>query len=81
MDTPQFFVGKERDRELAIHMKNNYNLSKNCRGYDVASIKDEVVCFVEKELAIKVLQKCHSNQVPTSIIFVVEQCAKGVQMN
>ena len=81
VDPPQFFVGKERDRELAIRIKNNYNLSKNFRGYDVASIKDEVVCFVEKELAIKVLRKCHSNQVPTLIIYLVAQCAKDVQMN
>ena len=81
MAPPQFFVGKERDRELAIHMKSNYNLLKNCRGYDVASIKDHEVHFVEKVLVIQLLRKCHSNQVPTSIIFVVEQCAKGVQMN
>ena len=80
MAPPQFFVGKERDRELAIHMKNNYNLLKNCRGYGVASIKDHEVHFVEKVLAIKLLQTCHSNQVLALVISIVEQCVESVKM-
>ena len=81
MNPTQFFVGKDKDRELAIQMKDKYNLSKNSIGYGVTSINDQVMSFVIKALATKVLRKCRPNLVLAFVIATVEQCAKGVQMN
>lgn len=55
-------------------MKENYNLSKNKIEFDIASINDETILFVEKEMTIKVLRNMHSNQVTAWIIVAVEQC-------
>ena len=61
---------------MVRHMKEKYiNPSKNNRGYDVASIKDQVVCFMEKELTSKVLRKCFPNKESSFVIATIEQCA------
>ena len=44
-------------------MKEKYNLSKNKIEFDIASINDETILFVEKAMTIKVLRNMHSNQV------------------
>ena len=61
VDRAQFFMEKEKYKEITNILKETYNLKKNNKGYEVASINDKFVCFKTKALASKVLQKCHPN--------------------
>ena len=61
VDRAQFFIGKEKDKDIATTLKEMYNLKKNNKGYEVAAINDKSVCFKKRALASKVLQKCHPN--------------------
>ena len=72
VDPTQFFVGKEKDRELANQMKEKYNMMKKKRVYDVVSINNNGVCFITKSLASKFLRKCWPNQVLVAMIVVAE---------
>jgi hypothetical protein len=47
----------------------------------VASISDDVVGFVTRVLAYKLLRKCWKDEVLAAVITTVEKSVEGVQMN
>ena len=66
---------------LVEAMKFKYKLDKDKKGYAIASIKDQGVCVTTQLLAGKLIRKCHVDEVPASIIALVEQCVEAVQFN
>ena len=72
VEPTQFFIGKEKDKHLATKMKEKYSLVRDKRGFDIASIYEQVVRFATKELSIKILRKMRSNHYTTGVIVVAE---------
>ena len=52
-----FFTGKEQDPGLSNWTKEKYNLTRDKRGFSIASINDIVVRFIAKLLSSKLLRK------------------------
>jgi len=69
------------DVGLAEAMKVKYKLEKQKQGYAIASIKYRGVHVATQLLARKFMRKGRADKVPTSVIALTEQCAKGVQFN
>ena len=62
-------------------MKKKYKLEKKKRGYVISSINNKEIRVATHILAGKVMQKCRMDEVPASVVALVEQCTKGVQFN
>jgi len=69
------------DLAIAEAMKKKYKLEKKQRGYIITRIQDKGVHVVTQLLARTMMRKCHANEVPTTVIVLTEQCAKGVRFN
>lgn len=72
---------KSGDLALIEAMKEQYKLEKKMRGYTISNINDKVVSVATQLLAMKVMRKCHGDEVPVLIATLVEQCEEGVQFN
>ena len=66
---------------IAEAMKKKFKMEKKKRGYTISSINNPAVKVVTKILVGKVMQKCRADEVPTSAVALVAQCAEGVQFN
>lgn len=62
-------------------MKKKHKLEKKKRSYAIFSINDNVVKVVTQILVGNIVQKCHANEVPASVVAHVEQCTEGVHFN
>lgn len=71
-------TGKSSDLALVEAMKAKYKLEKRKPGYVLASIKEKGMCVATQLLAGKLMRKCHTNKVPTSVIALVEQFTEKV---
>ena len=78
---PAVIVGTSGDLAIAEAMKKKYKLDKEQRGYVITRIQNKGVQVATQMLAGKVMIKCHGNEVPTMVIALAEQCAKGVRFN
>ena len=67
-----FFAGKDQDVTLTNRIKDKYELTKDKRGFFVASINDMVVRFANKVLFSKLLKKMRPNQCTTRTIVAAE---------
>lgn len=76
---PMEIAGKSVDLVLIEAIKKKYKLEKKQRGYVITSIQDKWVRVTTQLLAGKVMRKFHSNEVPTIVIALTEQCVEGVQ--
>ena len=52
VDPTKFFIGKEQDKHFTTRMKEKYSLTRDKRGFDVASINDKAIRLPVKELPI-----------------------------
>ena len=77
----EVFVGKDQDHTLADNMKNKYELIKGKMGYDINSIDDQAVFFTAHIVDRNIIRKCHTNEVPASMVYLAAQCTNGVQYN
>ena len=66
---------------MATKMKEKYNMTRDEMRFKIASINNQAIQFVSKELAVKCLWKIQPTQVTTKVIIVAEQYIAGVQMN
>ena len=73
-----FFSGKEQDLGLVNRMKEKYKMSRDKRGFSIASINDTIVQFAMKILSSKLLRKMGLNQCTIGTIIVEEQFVVGV---
>jgi len=71
-------AGKSSDLALTEAMKEKYKQEKNKSGYAISSIKDKGVRVTTQLLASKVMRKFHTNEVPTPVVALNEQCAELV---
>ena len=78
---PVTIVEKCSDLALVEAMKEKYKLEKKKRGYVISRIKDKGVCIVTQLLAEKFMRKCHTDEVPVSVVMLAEKCTEGVQFN
>ena len=78
LNSAKEFGGKTGEKELAKIMKKYYELVKNSRRYSILSISDPTVQFSTKILAIKVMRKCHADEVSEPVVPLAAQCAEGV---
>jgi len=76
---PADIAEKSSDLGLAEDMKAKYKLEKKKWGYVIESIKYRGVRISTQFLASKLMRKCHVDEVLTSVIALVEQCAERVQ--
>jgi len=74
----EVFVGKDQDHTLADNMKNKYELIKGKMGYDINSIDDQAVFFTAHIVDRNIIRKCHTNEVPASMVYLAAQCTNGV---
>ena len=66
---------------MATKMKEKYNMTRDEMGFKIASINNQAIHFVSKELEVKCLWKIQPTQVTAKFIIVAEQYIAGVQMN
>lgn len=66
---------------MATKMKEKYNMTRDEMRFKIASINNQAIQFVSKELAVKCLWKIQPTQVTAKVIIVAEQYIAGVQMN
>ena len=66
---------------MATKMKEKYNMTRDEMRFKIASINNQAIQFVSKELAVKCLWKIQPTQVTMKVIIVAEQYIAGVQMN
>ena len=69
---PVTISGKSSDLALTEAMKAKYKLEKKKRGYTIASIKDKGVHVATQLLVGKLMRKCHTDEVPASVIALAE---------
>lgn len=72
---------KTGKRDLAERMTDKFKLVKKLHGYSISSINSPVVKVDAQILVGKIMRKCHVDEVPTLVVSLVVQCAKGVQFN
>jgi hypothetical protein len=77
MDPTQFLDEKTKEKALAEEMKNKYGTDRGTQGIILKRINDVTTQMGGKILACKLLRKCHREEVPTRVVAVVAQCAKG----
>ena len=63
---------------IAKAMKKKYKLEKKKRGYTISSIKEKVVHMATQILVGKVMRKCCTDEVPTLVVALAEQCMEGI---
>ena len=66
---------------MATKMKEKYNMTRDEMRFKIASINNQAIQFVSKELEVKCLWKIQPTQVTMKVIIVAEQYIAGVQMN
>lgn len=66
------------DMGLTDAMKIKYKLENWKWGYAIASIKDRGVRITTQLLAGKLMRKCHTDEVLTNVIALLEQCVERV---
>ena len=62
LDPTPFFIKKEQDTTLKNKLKEKYDLTRDTRGFFIASINDHTVWFATKVLASKLVEKMLPNQ-------------------
>jgi len=75
------FGEKGGEQALTEAMKEKFKLVKKPWGYAISSISDPTVKVAMQILVGKVMRKCRADEVPTPIVALAAQCAKGVQFN
>ncbi len=73
-------LSERKSSDLAIMeaMKKKYKYEKKKRGYVISNINKKAVRVRSRESAGKVMRKCHTNEVSTSVVALAEQCTEGV---
>lgn len=69
---PVEIAGASEDFAIAEDMKKKYKLEKKQRGYIITSIQNKGVCIATQLLAGNVMRKFRGNEVPTTVITLVE---------
>jgi hypothetical protein len=67
-DLSILFENNYGENTLYVGMKEKFNTFRGKRGLDVCSISDDVVRFLVKVLACKLLRKCQKDEVLIAII-------------
>lgn len=62
-------------------MKNKFEIVKKWHGYNIISIKNQVVHFTTHILVGKIMQKFRENEVPTTMVSLATQCSTRFQFN
>ena len=75
------FPSKHEDTKLAQTMKECFDLSKGKRGYHTSAIQEHHIHFAAELLACKIMRKCRPTEVPTPVIRIAINCAKGYSYN
>ena len=81
IDLEPFFVGKEQDNLMKNKLKYKYDMTKNTKGFFIASINDHTIRFFAKVLARKLLPNMREHKCTVGMIIAAELCAIGVQLN
>jgi len=79
VDLGEAFGGKTKERKLVNQMKSEFGLVDKSHRYLIHSIIEKVLQFAAQILACKIIRKCHADEVPTQVISLAAQCAKGLQ--
>jgi hypothetical protein len=69
---------KSTDKEIAEEVKAQFGTNKGTEGLIIKDINDHATKFATKLIAFKLLRKCIKEEVPTRVIAIGAQCAKGV---
>ena len=57
MDLPQYFKGKDNDKNIVVKMKQKYGVVKDTRAYVIGTINEQAVRIITKFLTLKIVQK------------------------
>ena len=78
---PLEFVGNKYEGETVEYMRQTYHVERNMWGFVIKSISEPSMQMGTILLAYKLMQKCQVATVPTYVIRLASQCAKGVCLN
>lgn len=71
-------VGKKYEGDTAEYVRKTYHVERNTQGFVIKSITDPATQMGTILLDCKLMRRCQVATVPTYVIRLANQCAKGV---
>jgi hypothetical protein len=72
---------KTKAKSILDEIKEKYGVERGNRGIEITDINDPATQFAIRLLGCKLMCKCREEEVPTGVVAVVAQCAKGSWMS
>jgi hypothetical protein len=77
----QYLEDKTKEKSISDEIKDKYVVERGNRGIRIIDINGPVTLFATRLLGCKLMHKCRKEEVPTGVVAVVTQCAKGISMS